>query len=181
MLSFTSGGYSHIWTIQGCAAQQGMVFASPSLEQGLQISVSVWNRVCFLPCDSGIRRGYSFCYQESRCKWMWLLFLLGSCCTFTQTRCFQLEGEPCLTFFSLEQGTYFHLFCLEQGSKIASLVWNRVRFSGTQRHTPILNWGEYPPGGFTPLIHRSPSYPPPTPKPPTPPHHLPWFKSPQNF
>ena len=39
------GGYSHIWTIQGFAAQQGMVFASLSLEQGLQISISVWNRV----------------------------------------------------------------------------------------------------------------------------------------
>ena len=31
--------------------------ASPSLEQGLQISISVWNRVYFLPCNSGARSG----------------------------------------------------------------------------------------------------------------------------
>ena len=36
-----------------------------------------------------------------------------------------------------------------------SLVWNRVRFSGTQRHTPILHWGEYPPGP-TPHFTRLP-------------------------
>ena len=42
--------------------------------------------------------------------------------------------------FQSETGYLFSLFCLEKGSKIASLlVWNRVRFSGTQRHTPILN------------------------------------------
>ena len=35
--------------VRRCAAQQGMVFASLSLKQGLQIGVSVWNRVYFLP------------------------------------------------------------------------------------------------------------------------------------
>ena len=34
---------------RGCPAQQGMVFVSLSLEQGLKISVSVWNMVYFLP------------------------------------------------------------------------------------------------------------------------------------
>ena len=58
------GGYSHMWTIRECAAQQGMVFASLSLEQGLQISVSVWNRVYFLPFHSGTRSGWLFCCQN---------------------------------------------------------------------------------------------------------------------
>ena len=35
------------------------------------------------------------------------------------------EGRPRLTFFSLDQGIYVHY-----------LVWSRVRFPGTQRHTP---------------------------------------------
>ena len=43
------GVYSHIWAIRGCAAQQGMVFASLNVEQGLQISVSLWNRVNLFP------------------------------------------------------------------------------------------------------------------------------------
>ena len=43
-------------------------------------------------------------------------------------------------------GYLFSPFCLEQGwQNCVSIVWNRVRFPGTQRHTPILNLGEYPP------------------------------------
>jgi len=34
-------------TIRGCAAQQGIVFVSLTLEQGIQITVSVWNRGIF--------------------------------------------------------------------------------------------------------------------------------------
>ena len=44
-----------MWAIRGCAAQQGMVFASLSLGQGLQISVSVWNRVSF--CHATLEHG----------------------------------------------------------------------------------------------------------------------------
>ena len=42
------GGYSHIWAIRVCAAQQGMVFASLTLEQGIKIALSLWNRVYFI-------------------------------------------------------------------------------------------------------------------------------------
>ena len=41
-------GYSHIWAIRVCAAQQGMVFASLTLEQGIKIALSLWNRVYFI-------------------------------------------------------------------------------------------------------------------------------------
>ena len=42
------GGYSHIWAIRVCAAQQGMVFASLTLEQGIKIALSLWKRVYFI-------------------------------------------------------------------------------------------------------------------------------------
>ena len=42
------GGYSHIWAIQVCAAQQGMVFGSLTLELGIKIALSLWNRVYFI-------------------------------------------------------------------------------------------------------------------------------------
>ena len=41
-------GYSHIWAIRVCAAQQGMFFASLTLEQGIKIALSLWNRVYFI-------------------------------------------------------------------------------------------------------------------------------------
>ena len=92
-----------------------MVFASLSLEQGLQISVSVWNRVYFLPFRLWNTVGMTILLPESRYERMLLLFPLGSRFTFTQTRRFRLEGQLRLTFFSLEQGIYFHDF-----------VWNRL-------------------------------------------------------
>ena len=101
--------------IRGCAAQQGMVFAFLSLEQGLHISVSVWNRVYFLPFRLWNTVGVTILLPESRHKQTLLLFQLGSRCMFTQTRRFRLDGQFRLTFFSLEQGIYFHNF-----------VWNRV-------------------------------------------------------
>ena len=97
------GRYSHIWPIWGYAAQQGMVFAPMSMEQGLQISVSVWNQVYFWPFRFWNTVGVTFLPPESRCKRMLLLFPVRSCCMFTQKRCFQFESQPCLTFFSLEQ------------------------------------------------------------------------------
>ena len=42
------GGYSHIWAIRVFAAQQGMFFASLTLEQGIKIALSLWNRVYFI-------------------------------------------------------------------------------------------------------------------------------------
>ena len=41
-------GYSHIWAIRVCAAQQGMFFGSLTLEQGIKIALSLWNRVYFI-------------------------------------------------------------------------------------------------------------------------------------
>ena len=92
-----------------------MVFASLSLGQGLQISVSVWNRVYFLEFRLWNTFGVTILLPESRYKRTLLLFPLGYRCMFTQTRRFRLEGQTRLTIFSLEQGTYFHDF-----------VWNRV-------------------------------------------------------
>ena len=97
-----------------------------SLEQGLQISVSVWNRIYFLPFGLWNTVGVTFLLPESWYKPTLLLLPLESRCTFTQTHCFWLESQLRLTFFSLEQGIYFHdfvwnrvaklrLFCLEQG------------------------------------------------------------------
>ena len=126
------GGYSHIWTIRGCAAQQGMVFAFLSLEQGLQISVSVWNSVYFLPFRLWNTVGMTILLPESRYERALLLFPLGSRCTFTQTRRFRLDGKLRLTFFILEQGIYFHNF-----------VWNRVEnlrlFSLEQGQVPLFS------------------------------------------
>ena len=86
----------------------------------------VWNRVykseflfgtgyTFCHSDPGARSGLLCCgHNESRCKQTLLLFPLRSHCMFTQTQRFRFEGQPHLTFFSLEQGIYFHDF-----------VWNR--------------------------------------------------------
>ena len=35
------GGYSHIWATRVCAAQQGMLFASLALEQGIKVTLSL--------------------------------------------------------------------------------------------------------------------------------------------
>ena len=42
------GGYSHIWAIRVCAAQQGMFFDSLTPEQGIKIAPFLWNRVYFI-------------------------------------------------------------------------------------------------------------------------------------
>ena len=70
----------HIWAIRGCAAQQGMVFASLSLEQ-----LSVWNRVYFLPFWLWSMVGVTFLLSESCYKRTLLLFPLGYHCMLTQT------------------------------------------------------------------------------------------------
>ena len=139
------GGYSHIWTIWGCSSTGYGFCLSESGTGSTKISVSVWNRVYFLPFRLWNTVRMTILLPESRYKRTLLLFPLGSRCTFTQTRHFRLEGELRITFFSLETGIYFHHF-----------VWNRVGklrlFSLEQgqviRHSaahPILNWGEYPP------------------------------------
>ena len=48
------GGYSHIWAIRVCAAQQGMVFASLTLEQGIKITLFSLEQGIFFRFDSGI-------------------------------------------------------------------------------------------------------------------------------
>ena len=76
---------------------------------GFCSGVSVWNRVYFCHSDSGTRSGQLFCCQNCGTNERLLPFPLGSRCTFTQTRRFRLEGQPCLMFFSLEQGIYFFM------------------------------------------------------------------------
>ena len=77
------GGYSHIWTIRGCASQQGMVVAPESgtgstnqhfcLEQGILFAI--------LTLEHG--RG-DYLLPDSRYKWTLSQFLLGSRFTFTR-------------------------------------------------------------------------------------------------
>ena len=55
------GGTPIYGPIRGCAAQQ-------SLEQGLQISVSVWNRVYFMPFRLWSTVGVTMLLPESRYK-----------------------------------------------------------------------------------------------------------------
>ena len=127
-----------------------MGFASLSLEQGLQISVSVWNRVYFCHSDSGTRSGQLFCCQNRGTNERLLLFPLGSRCTFTQTRRFRLEGQPRLTLFSLEQGIYFHDFVWNRVAKLRlfSLEQGQVlRHSAAHTH-PKLRGVTPPPGCF---------------------------------
>ena len=65
------GDYSHMWavhSIQGCAAPQSMGFASLSLEQGLQIIISVWNRdnnYYFSPIQTLGLVDFVFCQEEA--------------------------------------------------------------------------------------------------------------------
>ena len=47
LLPLREGGYFHIWATRVCAAQQGMLFASLTLEQGIKITLSLWKRVYF--------------------------------------------------------------------------------------------------------------------------------------
>ena len=123
-----AGGYSNIWAIQGCAAQQGVV-----------LPLWVWNRVHFLPCDSGTWSGLLFCCQNraanERCC---SCSHSASCCMFTQTRCFQFEGQLRFTFFQSVTGYLFSPFCLEQGSKIVSLQ------SGTGSGSQVLSGTPHP-------------------------------------
>ena len=126
---------------KGCAAQQGMFFfASLSLEQGLQISISLWNRVYFLPFRLWNTVGVTFLLPESCCKRTLLLFPLGSRCMFTQTLGFWFEGQPHLTFSSLEQGIYFHDFVKNRIAKMClfSLEQGQVPRHSAAHHHPKL-------------------------------------------
>ena len=100
----TPGREGSLWAIQGCAAQQGMVFASLSLEQGLQISVSVWNML-------GVR--VTFFLPELCCKKaMWC------CCSHScPAACLLEDGIPdskvnCVSHSGT--GYPFSPFCLSQ-------------------------------------------------------------------
>ena len=70
--------YSHMWAIQVCVAQQDMLFASPTLEQGIKLNLHLWkksifyfiftdqNRVKFLPCESPIIPDQATCSIAQR-------------------------------------------------------------------------------------------------------------------
>ena len=131
------GGYSHIWTIiigmcrstgYGCCLSEsgtGSTNQRFCLEQGILFD--------FLTLKHG--RDYYFAAR--------IAVQMNIVAVPARVPLHVHSNTP----FPIRRSTASHLFsrfCLEQGSKIASL---RVRFSGTQRHTPILNWGEYPPGG----------------------------------
>ena len=100
-------GYSHIWAIRGCAPQQGMVFAYLSLEQGLQISVSVWNRVYFCLRTLEHGRGSFFLCQNRAAN--------EHCCC---SPSFPIWRSTASHIFQSGTGYLFSQFCLEQGSKL---------------------------------------------------------------
>ena len=116
-------GYSHIWAIWGCAAQQGMVFASLSLEQGLKIRAFLSGTgYTFCHSDPGARSGLLFCGQNRAASERCCCSRLAPAACLLKPAVFRFSGQPHLTFFSLEQGIYFHdfvtklrLFSLEQG------------------------------------------------------------------
>ena len=124
-----------------------MVFASLRLEQGLKISVSVWNRVYFFPFRLWKTIGATILLPESRCKRTLLLFPLGSRCTFTQTRRFRLEGQFRLTFFSQEQGIYFQDFVWNRVAKLRLFSLEQGQVLGHSAAHPHPKLKGVPPGG----------------------------------
>ena len=91
--------------------------------------------ILFSHSDSGTWSGLGFLFflSESHCK-QTLLFS-GPLHVYSNTG---FEGQPRLTI--VEQGIYFyHLVWSRVAKLFLTLVWNRVRFPGTQWHTPILN------------------------------------------
>ena len=110
---------------------------------------------------------------ESWYKRTLLLFPLGSRCTFIQTRRFRLEGQPRLTYFSLEQGIYFHDFVWNRVAKLRlfSLEQGQVlRHSAAHPHAKLKGVSPPPPPPRS-LNKACPnlSIVLPTPRPPTPP------------
>ena len=96
--------------------------------------------------------GYTFCHSDSGAQ-SGLLFasrialqmnvavparvpLHAATCHLKVNRVSHFSVWNRVSIFTILSGTR-HQNCV-------SLVWNRVRFPGTQRHTPILNWGEPP-------------------------------------
>ena len=115
------GGDFHIWAIRGCAAQLGYGF-----------------------CQQGILFAHSDCGRRLELR---LLFsrqnrAANERCSFNFPARVPLHvysntpGKLRLTFWNTVS-IVFPSFCLERNQS-----WNRVRFPGTQRHTPILNWRE---------------------------------------
>ena len=108
-----------------------MVFASLSLEQGLQISISVWNRVNVLSCDSGVWSGYYFAARIA------LQMNVVAVPTPVSLHVYSKTPSPFrrrTAFFSLEQGINFHDFVCNRFAKLClfSLEQFQVpRHSGT--------------------------------------------------
>ena len=114
------GGDSHRCAIRGCATQQGMVFASLSLEQGLQISISVWNRVSFFSCDSGTWSGYFF---SARITLQMNVVAVPAPVPLHVYSNMPFPNQRSTASCVLQSGTgyLFSPFCLEQGSTIVPL------------------------------------------------------------
>ena len=104
-----------------------------------------------------LEQGLLFAHSDSG-KWLGLRFLFSwqnhtatkNCC------CSCLCPAACLLKHTISDlkvncvshsgtGYLFSPFVQNRVAKLCLLVWNRVRFPGTQRHTPTLNWGGVPP------------------------------------
>ena len=123
------GGYSHIWAIRGCATQQGMVFASESGTGSTNQRFCLELGILFAILTLEHSQGYSFAARIA----------LKMNIVAVHSNAVSDSKVNRISYFSVWNRDLFSCFCLEQGSKSVSLVWNRVRFPGTQRHTPILN------------------------------------------
>ena len=120
-----------------------VVFASLSLEQESAFLSGTGSTFCH--SDSGALSGLLFAARIALQTNVVAVSTRVPLHVYSNTP-FRIRRSTASHFFQSETGYLFSRFCLERGCKnCVSLIWNRVRFPGTQRHTPILNWKEWPP------------------------------------
>ena len=109
-----------MWTIRGCAAQQGIVFASLSLEQGLQISVSCLEQGVLFAIPT-LEHGWGD-YFAARIKVQTNVVAVPTRVPLHvhSNTPFQIRRSTSCHVFQSRTGYLFSRICLEQGSKIAS-------------------------------------------------------------
>ena len=140
--------YSHIWG--GGGVLPYMDYTGMCFSTGYGCCPRVWNRVYKSAFLSGT--GYTFCHTDSG-TWSGWLFATRFAVQmnivavpawvplYVHSRA--VYDQKVNRVSRLGQGIYFQNFVWNREAKLCFFsVWNRVRFSGTQWHTPILNWGK---------------------------------------
>ena len=125
-----------------CAAQQGVVFAPLSLEQGLQILISLWNRVLPIPTLENSRVRATFSCQNRAANEL-IVVVPARVPLHTQARHFQFEGKLHLTFCN--RVLYFQHFVLNMVAKLCLFSLERRYRHPAAHRNPY--WGQYPPPG----------------------------------